>query len=220
MTSLSPHYLLFSEASQDPTTAQTWRFVLQNVETQKRLCAADAESGECGERLELLAVVRGLEALDGPSRVTLITRSRYVSRGLKSGLSEWRANNWQWERFGRIVPVRDHDLWQRIDRALQYHQVDCQSWHFDAGEAETTVPVGTTRCAATAPESAVLRRQFRPAPRGSANRSRPAVYRRGRAKSSHRLMGRVRTGVTHVSRLPETLWDLTRPMRESLSAAP
>ncbi len=123
--------MLFAEASRSSRSIQTWRFVLQNVETHRRFCATDTEPTECSERLELLAVVRGLEALDGPARVTLVTKSRYVSRGLKSGLEEWRANRWCWERFGRMVPVRDRDLWQRVDRALQYHLVDCQTWHFD-----------------------------------------------------------------------------------------
>ncbi len=134
MTSNSPHFLLFSEASRDRFSQPTWRFVLQNVESQRRFAATDSESCDCGERLELLAVVRGLEALDGPARVTLVTRSRYVSRGIKKGLADWRANNWKWERFGRIVPVRDHDLWQRVDRALQFHEIICQAWQFETVE--------------------------------------------------------------------------------------
>ncbi len=138
MTSNSPHYLLFSEASRDRSSLSTWRFVLQNVESQSRFAATDSEPCDCGERLELLAVVRGLEALDGPARVTLVTRSRYVSRGIKRGLAQWRENNWRWERFGRIVPVRDHDLWQRVDRALQFHSITCQSWHFETVEVESS----------------------------------------------------------------------------------
>ncbi len=102
------------------------------------MVVADEETTACGERLELLAVVRGLEALDGPARVTLVTKSRYVSRGIRCGLTEWRANDWQWERFGRIVPVKDHDLWQRVDRALLFHKVDCQAWQFE--EAATVEP--------------------------------------------------------------------------------
>ena len=71
-----------------------------------------------GERLELLSVVRGLEALDQPARVTLITSSRYVRLGLRYGLEEWRRNRWCWEHFGKLVPIKNQDLWQRVDRAL------------------------------------------------------------------------------------------------------
>jgi ribonuclease HI len=135
LTAPAAHYLLFAEATIDPSQGGSWRFVLENVATGETFSATDAEPIECHERLELLAVVRGLEAIDHSARVTLVTKSRYVNRGLKRGLSDWRANGWHWERFGRVVPVRDHDLWKRVDRALNYHQVDCRLWQF-GGEAE------------------------------------------------------------------------------------
>lgn len=131
----SPHYLLLSEARHTANQDNAWRFVLENVNSLQRMAAADIEPHAGGERLELLAVVRGLEAIDCPARVTLITKSRYVNRGLKYGMNEWRSTNWQWERFGKLVPVRDHDLWQRVDRALQFHQVQCRTWQF-AAQAE------------------------------------------------------------------------------------
>ncbi|TWU25774.1 RNase H family protein [Bythopirellula polymerisocia] len=146
----SPHYLLFSEASCCAPAGKSWRFVLQDVESNRRLAVSDQEPAACGERLELLAVVRGLEALDGPARVTLVTRSRYVSRGIKHGLTEWRANEWRWERFGRIVPVKDCDLWQRIDRALLFHEVECQAWQFE--ESAEAAPVASQPEAEVAPQ--------------------------------------------------------------------
>lgn len=134
-----PHFLLFSETS---TTARDvaanvgqWRFRLESVDGTDELEAADDEPELDGPRLELLAVVRGLEALDQPSRVTLVTPSQYVSRGLRFGLDAWRGNDWQWERFGEMTPVSDRDLWQRVDRALHYHQVECRTWRIDAAHA-------------------------------------------------------------------------------------
>jgi len=88
-----------------------------------------------GERLELLTVVRGLERLDRPARVTLMTASPYVREGIRRGVAEWRKNNWQWEFFGQMAPVRNRDLWERVDRAMQYHQVDCRTWRFDQAHA-------------------------------------------------------------------------------------
>jgi ribonuclease HI len=139
MTATAAHYLLFAEAAIEPNQGGSWRFVLENVATGESFSATDFEPIECHERLELLAVVRGLESIDHSARVTLVTKSRYVNRGLKRGLNDWRANGWQWERFGRIVPVRDHDLWKRVDRALNYHQVDCRLWQF-GGEVEAESP--------------------------------------------------------------------------------
>lgn|GEM_PF-2385816 len=138
MSVSSPHYLLFSEARHATRQDNAWRFVLESVNSQQRLAATGMEPRAGGERLELLAVVRGLEAIDCPARVTLVTKSRYVSRGLKYGMNEWRANSWQWERFGKLVPVRDHDLWRRVDRALLFHQVQCRAWQF-ASESQQDV---------------------------------------------------------------------------------
>jgi ribonuclease HI len=130
MKAATPHYLLFSESRRDDCQGQ-WRFVLQSVDGTRQFEAADLEPDVQGERLELLAVVRGLEALEQPSRVTLVTPSKYVNRGLTYGLEEWRTNEWQWEHFGEMVPVKNRDLWQRVDRALAYHQLDCRTWRFD-----------------------------------------------------------------------------------------
>lgn len=132
---LSPRFLLFSEAHPAPGPSSAmrrgrWRFVLESLDGAEQLEAADEEPGDFGQRLELLAVVRGLEALDQPSRVTLVTASSYVSRGLRHGLAKWRENDWMWERFGKMTPVKDSDLWRRIDQALQYHQVECRVWRY------------------------------------------------------------------------------------------
>ena len=72
-----------------------------------------------------------MEALDQPSRVTLVTPSRYVSRGLHFGLEEWRSADWCWERDGQMVPIKNADLWQRVDRAMNIHQVDYRRWRID-----------------------------------------------------------------------------------------
>lgn len=178
-TAATVHYLLFSEATIVDPRGGTWRFVLEDVATGESFSASDVEEVECPERLELLALVRGLEALDQPAKVTLVTKSRYVSRGLKRGLADWRTNGWHWERFGRVVPVRDHDLWRRVDRALQFHQIDCRLWQFgaetaaadEARESSASVYRGTGRLAEAAKDrirraavaAATLRNAFRPA---------------------------------------------------------
>ena len=68
---------------------------------------------------------RGLEALESPSHVTLLSGSRHIRRGLDSGLAQWRENGWQWERYGRMTPVKNGDLWRRLDRLLSIHAIDC-----------------------------------------------------------------------------------------------
>jgi ribonuclease HI len=130
----TPHFLLTSEANRDGGLGH-WRFVLQGEGDSARFEAADVEPDIWGERLDLLTVVRALESLDQPSRVTLVACSRYVQQGIQYGLAEWRENGWRWEAFGQMVLVRDADLWQRMDRALQFHQVECGQRRLDGGHA-------------------------------------------------------------------------------------
>jgi ribonuclease HI len=135
MSAQRPHYFLFSQTQ--PNESQSggsessgglWRFLLAAVDGCTRFEVSDREPEMTGDRLDMLAVLRGLEALDQPSRVTLHTSSRYVFRGFRFGLPAWRLNNWCWEKFGVMEPVSNRDLWQRIDGALQFHQVHCHRW--------------------------------------------------------------------------------------------
>jgi ribonuclease HI len=131
MQDTTAHYLLHTEATCSEGSAANWKFTLQSAAGEEELSASDTELNSRTSRLELLAVVRGLEAIDRPAHVTLLTASRYVSRGIRRQLNEWREDNWQWERFGEMVPIRDRDLWQRVDHALRYHTVECCEWTAD-----------------------------------------------------------------------------------------
>jgi len=130
MSPPSPHYLLFSESA-GVSEPERWRFVLRSRDGSERLTADDVEPNTYGERLELLTVVRGLEALSQPSRVTVMTPSAYVREGIRYGMSEWRRNGWRWEAFGQMIPVKNCDLWQRLERAMHYHQVECRHLRLD-----------------------------------------------------------------------------------------
>ena len=131
-----PHFLLFCDTHHSDSQASAaggytgsggrWHFVLEQLDGSERLEAADSERSMNRERLALLSVVRGLEALEQPSQVSLVTTSRYVSRGLRYGLSSWRESDYTWERFGEQRPVRNSDLWRRVDTALQFHGIKCR----------------------------------------------------------------------------------------------
>jgi len=123
-----PRYVLYS--SSDPLE-KTWRFAICSPRGTPILEVSDWEPDAPGDRLALLPVVLGLEALEQPSQITLCTSSRYVQEGIRFGLPEWQANGWQWECFGQMVPVKNRDLWQRVERAMRFHQVECRSWRFD-----------------------------------------------------------------------------------------
>jgi ribonuclease HI len=118
-----PEYLLLVDTAGDEPGE--WRLVLEAVGRDVELDITDVEPDARGERLELLTVVRGLEALNQPSRVSVITASRYVRNGIELGLAQWRARGWMWESFGRLERIKHADLWQRVDRAAAIHEIDC-----------------------------------------------------------------------------------------------
>ena len=126
----APHYLLFSDADRRKESGR-WRFSLCSADGTVEYEAADVEPEVRGERLDLLTVVRALESLDEPARVTLVGCSPYVRQGLRYGLPEWRDNGWRWEYFGQMVPVKNGDLWQRLDHALRFHRIECRHRRFD-----------------------------------------------------------------------------------------
>jgi len=140
MQNLVPQYQLFAEARALAEDDFAWHFELKSPDLSLHLDVTDQEPEAPWERLELLAVVRGLEALDQPSRVTLLTPSRYVSHGLRYGLAEWRESGWLWESFGQMTPIKHEDLWRRVDHTLQFHRVQCRICRVDAAHVALPEP--------------------------------------------------------------------------------
>jgi len=136
MRARRPHYFLRTQAAAPPESPR-WAFSLQgaakleNDHQSPPITASDIEPNASWERLQLLAVVRGLEALPEPALVTLATASDVVRRGIRHGLEEWREFDWQLEHFGELIPVKNADLWRRIDRALAIHDVQIRNVRVD-----------------------------------------------------------------------------------------
>lgn len=115
-------YMLICHARSLSITEGVWGFSLESRCGQQVVEAEDIDHGDLN-RLSLLAAVRGLEAIDGQSLVSLVSNNRYLIRSLDQSLPRWRENDFVWEHFGRRTAVQNHDLWRRIDRALGIHQV-------------------------------------------------------------------------------------------------
>lgn len=138
--SAAGEFLLVCEAIPASDTVGSWRFCLETTEGETVLDVREKEFAD-PNRLALLSVVRGLEAIEGAACVTLVSTSRYVIRGLRDSLHRWRENDFVWEQFGRMAPIENADLWRRVDRALCFHQVNAcllsatrVSGHPQAGE--------------------------------------------------------------------------------------
>ena len=78
-------------------------------------------------RMELMAAIMALETLKRPCRVEIYTDSQYVRTGISEWIASWKANGW---RTAQKKPVKNSDLWQRLDAARLRHDV---SWHWVRG---------------------------------------------------------------------------------------
>ena len=78
-------------------------------------------------RMELMAAIEGLSALKEPCEVVITTDSQYVRKGITEWLAGWKRNGW---RTASKQPVKNADLWQRLDELNQRHKVE---WHWVKG---------------------------------------------------------------------------------------
>lgn len=86
-------------------------------------CLKGAEQNTTNNRMELTAAIEGLAALQRPSRVVLTTDSQYVRQGITRWIRAWKARGW---RLADKKPVKNQDLWQRLDALNQTHEVRWQ----------------------------------------------------------------------------------------------
>lgn len=100
-----------------------WAYILQHPASGQILDASGAEPTTTNNRMELMGVIEGLAALKRPCRVELVTDSQYVAKGVAEWLPKWKAQGWQRKEGGRLKPVMNVDLWQRVDEQLGRHDV-------------------------------------------------------------------------------------------------
>ncbi|MBM4092009.1 MAG: ribonuclease HI [Planctomycetes bacterium] len=100
-----------------------WAFVLRHVATKKEKIESGGEPDTTNNRMELMAVIRGLEALKRPCSIELFTDSVYVGKGLKEWMPKWKRNDWRRRDGSRWVPVKNDELWRRLDELAQQHQI-------------------------------------------------------------------------------------------------
>ena len=104
-----------------------WGAILRYGEVVKELNGGEPVT--TNNRMELLAAINALEALKRPSRVELHTDSQYVKNGIMTWIHGWKRNGW---RTADKKPVKNVELWQRLDAALKQHEV---RWHWVKGHA-------------------------------------------------------------------------------------
>ena len=104
-----------------------WGAVIRSGSHEKEL--SGGEPLTTNNRMELLAAIRGLEALNRPCKVDLYTDSMYVRDGITKWIHGWRRNGW---RTADKKPVKNAELWQELVEAAAPHEVE---WHWVRGHA-------------------------------------------------------------------------------------
>ena len=104
-----------------------WGAILTFGDQKRELTGGEANT--TNNRMELMAAISALEALKRPCRVDLHTDSQYLRNGVMSYLENWKRNGW---RTADKKPVKNIDLWKRLDAALGKHQI---RWHWLRGHA-------------------------------------------------------------------------------------
>lgn len=113
-----------------------WAYVLRHASTGKEKEAAGAEDHTTNNRMELRAVIEGLSALKRPCRVILFLDSQYVQQGLESWMAGWKRNGWKRREKGQLKPVKNDDLWKRLDELIKIHDMSYQHVAGHSGHTE------------------------------------------------------------------------------------
>jgi ribonuclease HI len=102
-----------------------WGALLRYGGHEKELCGGEAQT--TNNRMELMAAIAGLESLTRECDVKLYTDSKYVMQGITEWIDNWKAKGW---KTASRQPVKNVDLWQRLDAARARHDVQ---WHWVKG---------------------------------------------------------------------------------------
>ncbi len=98
-----------------------WGALFKYQDKEKELRGSDPET--TNNRMELMATIKALEALKKPCQIKLTTDSKYVIQGITEWIANWKKNGW---KTAAKKPVKNADLWQRLEQAVQAHQIDWQ----------------------------------------------------------------------------------------------
>jgi ribonuclease HI len=104
-----------------------WGVLLRAGGREQELCGGEAQT--TNNRMELMAVIEGLLALARHSKVRVYTDSQYVQKGISEWIHNWKRRGW---RTADKKPVKNEDLWRRLDEIARMHDVE---WHWVRGHA-------------------------------------------------------------------------------------
>jgi len=104
-----------------------WGALLRFAGQEKKICGGERDT--TNNRMELMAAIEGLAALKESCCVSLTTDSQYVRQGITQWMKNWKKNGW---KTAAKQPVKNVDLWKRLDEQVALHKVD---WHWVKGHS-------------------------------------------------------------------------------------
>ena len=125
---MTPHVMIFTDGacSGNPGPGG-WGAILIHGESRKEICGGEPDT--TNNRMEMMAAIQALEGLKKPCEVELHTDSTYVMKGISEWIHNWKRRGW---RTADGKPVKNEDLWRRLDEARGRHDVH---WRWVKGHA-------------------------------------------------------------------------------------
>ncbi len=111
-----------------------WGVLMRYAEKEKSLFGGEADT--TNNRMEMTAVIEGLSALKQPCKITLTSDSTYVLKGIQEWLPAWKKRNW---KTASKKPVKNVDLWQKLDALIGTHDIDWQWVKGHSGHRENEI---------------------------------------------------------------------------------
>jgi ribonuclease HI len=111
-----------------------WGALLRYGDNERSLCGGEHET--TNNRMELMAVIKGLSALQRSCEVTVTSDSTYVLKGIQEWMPNWKKKGW---KTASKKPVKNVDLWQQLDELVELHTIDWQWVKGHSGHAENEI---------------------------------------------------------------------------------
>ena len=111
-----------------------WGALLRYGDNERTLCGGEHET--TNNRMELMAVIKGLSALQRPCEVKVTSDSTYVLKGIQEWMPNWKKRGW---KTASKKPVKNVDLWQQLDQLVEMHSIDWQWVKGHSGHMENEI---------------------------------------------------------------------------------
>ncbi len=113
-----------------------WAFILRHVTTGKTMEKTGATLQTTNNQMELQALIEGLQSLQRPTRVHVVTDSTYLKQGLTEWIHNWKRRGWKRKTSNGLKPVKNVEHWMRLDELTQIHKLSFELVRGHVGHPE------------------------------------------------------------------------------------